>query len=170
MAATLSTRLTAQIIATLQSALDLGSPSAQIALSVIDSLATGTTNVQADMIFADTRTLAASASETLDMGSGGGLSDYLGAAFSPAEVVAVLIAAADGNTNSVVVGAAAAEPFLAGMGGTTPTETIKPGGFIFWYAPAGWAVANNSNDKIKVLNSSSGTGVDYSIVIVARSA
>jgi hypothetical protein len=166
----LSTQIRAAISATQSGDLDLTDPSAVHALSVLESLADGTTNVQADRIFSDTRTLAASATEDLDFGSGGGLTDAFGTAFSPAEIVCVFIVAAEANTNNVIVGAAAAEPFLGPMGGTTPTETIKPGGFLFWFSPAGWTVTNNSNDKLKIANSAGSTGVDYSIVVVARSA
>ena len=167
----LSSQIRVSITGTLSKTRDLSSPQAQIALSLLATLADGTTNVQADKAWDDTRTLAASATEDLDMGTGAGqLVDALGDAFAPAEVVAVMIFAAAANTNTVVVGAAAAEPFLGPMGGTTPTTTIKPGGCLLWYAPAGWTVTNNSNDKIKVANSGAGTGVDYSIVIIGRSA
>ncbi len=166
----LSSQIRVSITGTLSKTRDLSSPQAQIALSLLATLADGTTNVQADKAWDDTRTLAASATEDLDMGTGGGLVDALGDAFAPLEVAALMIFAAAGNTNNVVVGAAAAEPFLGPMGGTTPTTTIKPGGSLLWYAPAGWAVANNSNDKIKVANSGAGTTVDYSIVIIGRSA
>ncbi len=170
MASTFSTQIRAQISTTQTKALDLSSPSAQIAISLLDTLANGTTNVQADKVWGDTRTLAASANEVLDFGTTGGLVDAFGDAFEPLEIAAVMILAADGNTNNVVVGANATEPFVGPMGGTTPTETIKPGGCLLWYAPAGWAVVNNTNDKLKVANSGAGTGVDYSILVVARSA
>ena len=169
MATSLAVQLRAAISATLTDDQDLSDPTAQVALQDLDSLANGTSNVQADLVFADTRTIAASGDETLDMGTTGGLTSPLGAAFEPAEIVAVLMLADSGNTNNVVVGAAT-EPFLGPLGGTTPTTSIKPGGWLYWYAPAGWAVANNTNDKLKVANSSSGTGVTYSIVIIGRSA
>lgn len=170
MATSLSAQLRAAINVTFTDDQDLGDPTAQIALSDLDALANGTSNVQADLVYANTSTLAASATETWDMGSGGGMLNPLGGAFEPAEVVAILILADAGNTNNVVVGDAAAEPFLGPMGGTTPTSSIKPGGWLYWYAPAGWAVTNNTNDKLKIANSAGSTGVTYSIVIVGRSA
>lgn len=167
---TLSTQIRAQITATLSSTGDLGNPAVQLALSVLDTLADGVTNVQADKIYAKNHTIAASGSVELDMGAGGGMLDALGAAFEPAEVVALFVVADDGNTNNVVVGAAAAEPFLMGMGGTAPTQSCKPGGLLQKYDPAGWPVVNNTNDKLKLANSSSGTPVTASVIILARSA
>ncbi len=169
MATSLSAQLRASINATFTDDQDLGDPTVQVALSALESLANGTSNVQADKIFSDTVTIEASGDDVLDMGSTGGMLDAFGDAFEPAEVVAVLLVAADGNTNDVVVGANT-EPFLGPMGGTTPTTSVKPGGWMFWFSPAGWAVANNSSDKLKIANSSSGTGVTFSIVILGRSA
>ena len=166
----LTTQVRASITASQVGDLDLTDPTAAHALSVLESLADGTSNVQADKIFSDTRSIALSSSEELDFGTTGGLSDAFGVAFEPAEIVAVLIVADEGNTNNVVVGAAAAEPFLGPLGGTAPTETIKPGGFLFWFAPAGWAKVNNTNDKLKIANSGAGTAVAYSIVVIGRSA
>lgn len=167
---TLSASIRAAIATQFSKSLDLGSPSAAPTLALVDSLADGITNDQADMVWADTRDIPLSDDEDLDFGTTGGLLDVFGDPFEPAEIVAVQITAAAGNTNNVVVGAAAAEPFLGPMGGTAPTTTLKPGASLQWYAPAGWAVANNTNDKLKVANSGAGTPVTYSIIVVGRSA
>jgi hypothetical protein len=170
MATSLTAALRASINATFTDDQDLGDPTVQVALSALESLANGTSNVQADKIFSDTVTIELSGDDVLDMGTTGGMLDAFGDAFEPVEVVAVLLVADDGNTNNVVVGANASEPFLGPMAGTAPTTAVKPGGWLFWFAPAGWAVANNTNDKLKIANSGAGTGVTFSIIILGRSA
>jgi hypothetical protein len=56
---------------------------------------------QANVLYSETRTLAASAAEDLDLA--GVLADALGATITAAEIVAIYIAAASGNTNDVQV-------------------------------------------------------------------
>lgn len=170
MATSLAVQLRAAINATFTDDQDLSDPTAAVALAGLESLANGTSNVQADLVWSDTRTIALSSSEVLDMGTGGGLTTPFGAAFSPAEVVALLALAAEGNTNNVIFGNNGTEDFFGPLGAATHTHAIKPGGWWFWFNPAGYAVTNNSSDKIKVANSGAGTSVEYSIVIVARSA
>jgi hypothetical protein len=165
----LITQITNKVVANLTGSGDLGAPSATLILSFLDTLEDGTTNAQADMGWGDTRTVALSDSEVLDFGSGGGLVNVFGGAFEPAEIVLLAVHALPANTNSVRVGNNT-EPFLGPMLGTTPTTDVKPGGILMWYAPAGWAVANNSSDKLKMLNSGAGTSVTYSILVIGRSA
>src|SRR5688572_33498909 len=112
MATSLAVQLRAAINATFTDDQDLSDPTAAVALSGLESLANGTTNVQADLVWSDTRTVAASSSEVLDMGTGGGLTTPFGAAFAPAEVVAVLLLADEGNTNNVIFGNNATEDFV----------------------------------------------------------
>jgi hypothetical protein len=132
------------------------------------SLQNGYGNNQADLIYTATATIAASSSATLDLY--GGLTDPFGATLNFAKIKLIKITAKATNTNSVVVGNAGSNPFLGPLGGTTPTLTIPPGGMIVLAAPiAGWAVTNSSTDNLKIANSSSGTGVDYTIVIVGTS-
>lgn len=170
MATSLAVQLRAAINATFTDDQDLSDPTAAVALAGLESLANGTSNVQADLVWSDTRTLAASASEVLDYGTGGGLTTPFGAAFSPAEMVSQLWLADEDNTNNVIVGNNGTEDFFGPLGAATHTHAIKPGGWWFWFAPAGYTVTNNSSDKQKVANSGAGTGVIYSVVSIARSA
>lgn len=130
------------------------------------ALDSGTGPTQADKVWADTRTLAASSNEDLDLV--GNFLDTYGVTFSPAKIVSMLVSAAAGNTNNVVLGAAAATQFVGPFGAATHTHAIKPGGFWFWFAPPGWPVAAGS-DFFRVTNGAAGTPVTYSILAVARS-
>ncbi len=166
----LTASIRASITAQLSKTLDLSSPSAQPALSVLAALTNGTLNTEADRVFADTRTLAASATEDLDFGTAGGLKDDMGDPFEPVEIAALMVTAAVGNTNNVVMGNAAAEAFLGPFGAATHTLAVKPGACMLWFAPAGWPSLNNASDKLKFLNGGAGTPVTYSIIALGRSA
>lgn len=145
---------------------DLGSPRMTLEpISEVLHLVGGTDAVnKADILFSDTRTLAASASEDLDLA--GVLADAFGATIAAAEIVAIFVKAAAGNTNSVIVGAATA-PF-AGPLGATGTYTIRPGEYYLAVSQTGWAVGAGTTDDLKIANSGGTTGVTYNIVILGR--
>lgn len=153
--------------ATLAGSSDLGSPKQRVTISKALALIAGTDAVnKADILFADTRTIAASGNEDLDLA--GVLTDAFGATVAAAEVVAIFIAAAAGNTNNVVVGPAAAAGFMGPFGAATDRIAIKPGEWQPFVSQSGWPVTATSADKLNVANSGAGTGVDYDIVILGR--
>ena len=165
----LTATLSAGISAVQTGTNDLGTVSANLSLAFTKALTSGTGANQADLIFADTRTVNASSSEDLDLA--GVLTDPFGATITMAEVVAILITAASGNTNDVVIGDATAPVPL--FGGTNPTISIGPGGVFMAATPdAGglFTVGAGSTDDLKIANSSSGSSVTYSIVVIGRSA
>lgn len=148
---------------------DLGGPEFTPRHRTVLDFVNGTGAGQFDLLWTDTRTLAASATEDLDLA--GVLADALGATLTMAEVVGILITAAAANTNAVVVGDATAPVPL--FGGTNPTISVKPGGVFLIAAPnaAGqFTVGAGSTDDLKIANSSSGTSVTYTISILGRSA
>lgn len=165
----LTAELRAKFYAQQSGANDFGGPSFNPTIEKILQFTSGTGANQADILWADQRDIAASSSEDLDLA--GVLADAFGATVAAAEVVAILIIAADANTNNVVVGDAAAPvPLFAG---TNPTHAIKPGGFMFLAAPGAaglFTVGAGSTDDLKIANSSSGSSVTYQIAILARTA
>jgi hypothetical protein len=126
----------------------------------------GTANVnQANVLFRDTRTLAASANENLDLA--GVLADALGATIAAAEVVALYIAAAAGNTNDVQLTRPATNGvplFLAAGDGLA----LGPGDFMVRTYRNGVTVTAATGDLINVANGGAGTGVTYDIVVIGR--
>lgn len=134
-----------------------------------DQLLTGTGDGQADVVFVDQRTISASSSEELDLA--GSLTDPLGGSAVFAEVAAIEVRAAAGNTNNVVVGGAASNAFVGPFGAADNTIAVPPGGVLVLYHPGGgWAVTAGTGDLLQVANSGSGSTVTYDIVIVGRSA
>lgn len=149
---------------------DIASPRQDFAKRIALALASGTGADQADLVFADTRTLAASTSENLDLA--GVLADAFGQTLTMVEVVAILVAPAEGNTNDVLVGGAASNAFAALFGDATDKLVVKPGGLALLAAPGNpaYAVTASTGDILKVANSAGGSSVTYDIVIIGRSA
>jgi hypothetical protein len=144
---------------------DLGTPKQRVVIEEALSLAPGTDTIgKANIFFADTRQLAASGSEDLDLA--GVLVDAFGATIAAGEVVLVFVKAKATNTNSVIIGAATAA--WPGPLGATGTYTLKPGEWFLAVSRTGWAVGAGSTDDLKIANSAGGTVVDYDIAIIAR--
>lgn len=158
--------ITVDIAARLTGTGDLGNPRVDIGpLREVVQFAPGTANIgQANVLFSDRRTLAASATENLDLL--GQLTDAFGATVNAAEVVAIYIAADPANTNSIIVGNVA-NGFVGPLG-ATGTYTITPGEFYLAISRAGWPATAGTADLLKVANSAAGTPVTYDVLIMGR--
>lgn len=150
---------------------DLGSVAAAIAKAYTVDLTDGAGAGQANRLWADTRTLAASANEDLDLA--GALVDALGGPFSLARVKGIVVAAAAGNTNNVVVGAASSNAW-ATLLGATHTVTLRPGAVFAALAgeddATGWAVTAGTGDLLRVANSAGGSAVSYDVAIIGAAS
>lgn len=165
----LSTNIIAKITASQTSTLDAAVYS--LALADLDpiNLSDGVGNNQADLIWSDTRTLAASTSEELDLNALPQSAPL--ANVNMVKVKAILVLAAAGNTNNVEVGNAAATQFQAGFGVATGRWIIPPGDrFLATAQKAGWSSANGVSDKLKIANGGAGTSVDYTLILIGTSA
>lgn len=163
---TLAVAATAQ----LTKSADLSSVSAPLQFSRSVKLASGTGAGKANVLFADTRTLAASATEDLDLS--GSLLNALGDAAVFVRVKGLIVSAHSANTNNVVVGAAASNAW-ATLLNSTGAVTLRPGAvaaFMAGTADTGWAVTSSTGDVLKVANSAGSTAVTYDIVVIGDSA
>src|SRR6266704_193626 len=113
--------------ATQTSVLDLGTATFPMAKNYAVSLTTGTAAGQADLLYQDTNTLAASA--TLDVDLAGSLSGAFGSTLTFVQLKAPIVAAPAGNTNNVLVGGAAAPQFVRPFGAATHPIAVRPGEF-----------------------------------------
>jgi hypothetical protein len=155
----------------LTKAADLSVPSDSLTWTRGVHLDTGTGTGKADLRFTDTRTLAASATEDLDLA--GVLTDAFGAALTFLRIKGLFISASAANTNNVVVGAASSNAW-ATLLNATGTLTLRPGATVGVMSGAAdatcMAVTAGTGDLLKVANSGAGTSVTYDIVIVGASA
>lgn len=146
---------------------DLGSPKMATSIEKVLSLVEGTaaTN-QANLLFADTRTIAASGNEDIDLA--GSLTGAFGAVITAAEVIAIFVSAAEANVNNVNVTRPASNGFIGPFLAASDGLSVKPGEWALLASQSGWAVTAATGDLLNVANSGSGTGVTYDILIVAR--
>lgn len=167
---TLNSTLLVQANLSQVSALDLASTKFEPSIRKLVTLADGFGANQADRLFTDTRTLAASTTEDLDLA--GGLVDAFGATLTLARVKGLIVVAAAGNTNNVQVGGAAANQFLNWVADATDKLNVRPGGVLALFAPdaTAYAVTGATGDLLRIGNSGAGTSVTYDIVIIGASA
>lgn len=149
--------------------LDLGTAELPFSLSKAIALAAGVGADQSDLLFTDTRTLAASASESLDLV--GVLASAFGSTINMARLKGIFILAADANTNDVQLTRPAsngAPIFLAAGDGVA----IGPGDFfaITRRGATGFVLTAGTGDLVTLTNSAGGSSVTYSIVAVGASA
>lgn len=161
-AATIDLRITAKQTGSA----DLGTPQMQAVLEKVLEFVPGTAAVgQTNILFSDRRQLAASANEDLDLA--GVLADALGATIASAELVAIAVVAAEGNTNNVNVIRPASNGvplFLAAGDGVA----VKPGNVFLLTDKNGIAVTAGTGDLINIANSGAGSVVNYDIIILGR--
>lgn len=154
----------------LTAGLDLASQVSQLQWSRGFALDSGVGANQADKIFSDTRTIAASGTDDLDLA--GALTDAFGAVMTFVKVKAIGVSASPANVNNVVVGNAAANQFQGPFGAVTHTVAIAPGGMFLIARPdaTGWGVTAGTGDLLRVTNGGAGTSVTYDVVILGTSA
>ncbi len=162
----LSGKINALIQINQATAQDLGQRAAEALLTFSRELSEGSAAGQFNKVFADTRTLAASANEDLDL-NGSSLQDMLGVNLALTGVKLLGIKAADTNTNDVILKPGATNGALLGMGAAAHTIAIPPGQILLRtnMSAAGWTVTPATADLINVANGGAGTAVSYSIVV-----
>lgn len=165
----LTTRLTLNLVTVLTSALDLSTPTDSLNNRTELELTSGTGLGQADMVWSDRRTVAASATDSLDLA--GVLVGPLGTTLTFARIKGLLVKAASANVNNVVVTRPAANgvPMFSAAGDALP---VHPNGVFLWVAPtvAGVVVTTGTGDLIDFVNSAAGSTVTYDVVIIGASA
>lgn len=164
----LTSRIDLTVAANYSATLDLATAQANLLKTYSAVMQSGVGAGQADKTFHDTRTLAASASEDLDLA--GVLLDAFGATLTVVKLKAVIIAAAAANTNNVLVGGVAAgvSSFLSPA--ATGIITVRPGGFFAICAgqadATGYAVTATTADLLHIANSAGGTSVTYDVIMI----
>lgn len=154
---------------------DFGAAQSHPELSLAYDTADGTAAGQADIIWADERTVATGATDSIDLSP---ITDAIGVSRAPVEIVGLIIINAPksgaANTTNLTVGAGSNPATVGFLGGTTPTiGPIRPGGVVaLWNSDnaAGFgAITATTGDILQIVNSA-GASATYQIALVARSA
>lgn len=161
---TIALQSLARVRGTLSAAGDGGVASLDLNASLSKSIANGTGLNQANALYVDDFSIAASGTLNIDLTS---LTDRFGAAVVFSKVKEILLIANDTNTNDVVYGNGT-NPFVGPLSAGTATITVKPGNVfhVSNYSAAGWTVTDATADTIKLANSGAGSAVTGTIVIV----
>ncbi len=164
----LSANINVNLTGTLTAALDLEAAQTALAKKLAITLTDGSGANQATNLFSDTRTLAASGTESLDLA--GVLTNAFGQVINFSKIRLLAVFAAANNVNDVVVGGAASNGFISHVGGATHTNRVKPGGCLLIAAPDvnGLGVTAGTADLLQIANGGAGTPVTYDIVIIGN--
>lgn len=166
MATALAANVNVSVAAVLASLLDVGQANYPLNYAPSYNFTDGVGANQAQKIFSDTRTIAISGTDDLDLA--GVLVDAFGNVLSFTKVKAIIVQAAAANANDVVIGAAASNQVASIFGAVTHTIKVKPGGVFAIVAPDvnGYSVVAATGDLLRIANSGAGSSVDYTIVII----
>jgi hypothetical protein len=159
------------IVASLLQSLDLADAQVNANKTYKSALTSGTAAGQADLVFHDTRTIAPSSNDDLDLA--GVLAGLLGGTLTFVRIKGLIVAAAAANTNNVVVGAAASNQW-ATLLNATGTVQVRPGALFAAYVgeadATGWAVTAGTGDILRIANGGAGTSVNYDLFVIGASA
>ena len=150
MADTLATTLTLRLEGTYVNALDLSNVTDALSLNYSDTTADGTGLDQADIMWHDSRTLAAT-SEDLDLA--GTLTGSFGTTVTFAKVKGILIKNTSTTATEILsVGGAAGNQFVNWVSATNDEINIGPNGVFLLFNPsaAGYAVTAGTGDLLKI--------------------
>ena len=134
------------------------------------TIVNGTGADQADVMWHDQRTLAASTSEDVDLS--GVLTDSFGTVVALARVKAIIVSAATANGGLIQVGGASATQFINWVANASDVVQVRAGGFMLLVAPdaTAYAVTAGTGDLLKVANTDGVASGTYDIYIIGASA
>ena len=170
MAVTLNCTLRASLQWALLDTLDLSTVGDQATLQYSQNIANGTAVSTADLIWHDTRTLAAAANDDLDLNAL--TQSIFGTTVTKAilKVKAIVIAVTTTTSGYYLkVGASGGNEWIAAFGATG--DLVKVGAnsvLVLSNLVDGWAVVNGATDLLRINNPSAGP-VTYNIAILGTS-
>jgi hypothetical protein len=148
-------------------ALDLSSISDTLRLPITHAFTAGTGALKAQITWHDQRTLAAEATDSLDLA--GGLSHAFGTA-TFTKIKALLIYNTTATTGIVLhVGGAASNALATLTGAVNDVMVVGAGGSLVLTAPTdGYVVTAGTADILKIYNPSATTALTYDIVVIGE--
>ena len=137
------------------------------AYSVTDGAGAGNIN----LVWSDRRTVAASATDTLDL-NGGGLLDVFGNAANFATVKGICIFNREtvAATHRIDFAPAAANPFLWTFNAAADRVEIAPSSAYMQWDDSGKATVAGGSDAIRIINTDGANTVTYDIIVIGLTA
>lgn len=154
--------------ALLQGGLDVGTGRHAVNKTYSTAYTEGTGASQANQMYTDTRTIAASSNDDIDLASG--ITNAFGTTLLFTSIKGIIVKAASANTNDIIIGGAATNAFETFLGGTNPSILVVPGGTFALVNPEanGYVVTADTGDILRLTNAAGGTTVDYDIIIIGE--
>lgn len=132
------------------------------------TITSGTAAGSADRLWADTRTVATGATDTIDLY--GTLTNAFAQVVTFVKCRAIVVFAAAANTTTLQVARPAANGALLFAAVSDALCALSAGGFFCWADPAaGFTVTDTTGDLLSIINSA-GASASYEIAIVGTSA
>jgi hypothetical protein len=145
---------------------DLSTANENLTYSAVDTLAFGSTTTLVDQIFTDTRTIAASTTDILDLV--GGLTNKFGTTINFAKIKAVILHNRSTDAGCILtVGNSTA---VLWRGAAAHTETLAKGAKSVHVDLTGWAVVGGASDLLDIVNASATAVATYDIIVIGTSA
>lgn len=161
---TMTSKIVTQLYALLTNTGDLQNAESTLNKVTSTSLADGTGQNQANMVFSDTRSLAGSASENLDLA--GGLTSPLKDTITFTKIKAIYVKCAAANDGAIEFGEGIVNAFVGPFQASSVGVAVAPGGEMLLTAPKdGWTVTGGTGDLLKAQNLGSATN-SYDIVLI----
>jgi hypothetical protein len=160
-------KITTQVVSSQSNAKDLSTPQANIVEKFERTYDNGTAADQAQIVFADERTVSGSGTDNLDLA--GVLVHELGGVITFTAIKEILIVGDDANTGNLRVGKGITNAFAGPFGASAIGNLVEPGG-IFHNATrtaAGWAVTAGTGDQLSIENLG-GSAATYKIIIIGE--
>jgi hypothetical protein len=129
-------------------------------------LSSGSGLNQASLLFADQRTVTASANDDVDLA--GALPDNLGGTLTFTKIKAIRIRADAANPGDLLVGPAPANGFVSPFNAAADRVRVPPGGRLELVNPTanGWTVTAATADLLRITNGSGAGSANYKIEIL----
>jgi hypothetical protein len=165
MATVFNGRVAINVEAVFEDVLDISTATMPVVFSAASVFTDGTGANQAKKIFTDTRTLSASAAESLDLY--GSLVDAFGVTMNAVKLKAIIVSAASGNTNNVQVTRPASNGVPLFMAASDGIALTPGASFCAVFPDAnGVAVTASTGDLITFTNSAGSTSVTYTLILI----
>ncbi len=151
--------------ATLSSAVDIGSASQSIAYAKTLSFTDGTGANQINAVWQDSRNVAASTADDIDVA--GGLTDAFGNTLTLTKVKGIIVFSYAANGDNLKIGGDATAALINWVDDATDEIILAPGGMFMIGNPsaAGYAVTATTGDILQITNVDSGAAADYDIIL-----
>lgn len=155
------------VAGTLTSGLDIGTGTHKVDSNFKTNFTNGTAANQANMMWTDSRNLAGSTSEDLDLA--GALTSAFGTSITFTSIKGIIISAATTNGGNLSIGGDATAAFNTWVNASADEIILAPGGTFALVNPNadGYAVTATTADILEVTNLDA-SAVDYDIILIGE--